>query len=231
MHNILKNLTTQKETRKKQNEYLNVLSKGFPPEFKDSVNNVVSIIPQTNTNNIDVAFSNQFITYDLNGFSITMPYRNYFLEPTCKEIENLNKIEKTILSCIYSRSYDGFVRAKHINILFSLGYPNWVIPYIFKVSDEYVIEILQLVYDQLSNVDTQQFKLFCQNNFSSFVLSYNRMISYWNEFYRFDCYRFKDYVGRKLFIECFGVKRKMNSSDKQIKYSNANSVYYNKTDS
>jgi len=33
------------------------------------------------------------------------------------------------------------------------------------------------------------------------------MISYWNEYYRYDCYRFKDYIGKKLYSECFGYNK------------------------
>jgi len=94
----------------------------------------------------------------------------------------------------------------------SVDFPDWSIPYIVKVCDEYVIEILQLVYEELKGKDTEAIKYFCKNNRQAFCKSYNRMISYWNEFYRNDCYRYENYIGSKLFIECFGAKRTMNCS-------------------
>ena len=117
-----------------------------------------------------------------------------------------------ILHCIFTRSCDGFVRERHIKALLSEDFTEWAIPYIFKVCDEYVVEILQTVYDNLKDRNTDNFKNFCANNHASFCRSYNRMISYWNEFYRNNCYRYEDYVGRKLFIKCFGAKRTMNCS-------------------
>jgi hypothetical protein len=106
------------------------------------------------------------------------------------------------------------VREKHIAALLAEkaeNLPDWAIPYIIKVCDEYVVEILQVVYDNLKDRNTDKFKNFCAENEVAFCKSYNRMISYWNEFYRKDCCRYKDYVGRKLFIECFGARCTMKA--------------------
>ena len=33
------------------------------------------------------------------------------------------------------------------------------------------------------------------------------MIAYWSGFYRFECYYYKDYAGKKLFSEVFGMRK------------------------
>jgi hypothetical protein len=132
------------------------------------------------------------------------------LEPENKAINKLNDTEKLILHCIYSRSCDGYARQKHIKALLSADFLNWTIPYIVKVCDEYVIEILQMVYDNLKDKNTEVFKDFCYDDRKSFCRSYSRMHSYWNEYYRSDYYKFEEYIGYKLFVECFGAKRIMN---------------------
>jgi len=134
----------------------------------------------------------------------------YLLEMDNDLVLKMNDAERLILHCIYSRNCDGYVRQKHVKELLSTNIPEWVIPYIVKVCDEYVVEILQMVYEKLEGKNTDVIRQFCANNKKIFCRSYNRMISYWNEFYREDCYRFDDYVGRKLFIECFGATRTMN---------------------
>ena len=143
---------------------------------------------------------------------ILFPYRLYAVEIEESSYEKLNTTEKAILHCIYSRSCSGYVREKHIRALFTLDFPDWTIPYIVKVCDEYIVEILQIVYDNLKNRNNDSFKSFCAENEESFYKSYSRMISYWNVFYRDKHCRFKDYVGRKLFLECFGATRNMRRS-------------------
>ena len=81
-------------------------------------------------------------------------------------------------------------------------------PYILKLSAEYVMEILDDIYKGLRTRDNTQFRAFCANNPHMFRRSYTRMVSYWNEYYRYECYRFHDYVGYRLYKECFGYSRK-----------------------
>ena len=196
------------------------LCRGFPPGLKKSVIKVVHAIPHKTFSGVLSYTSENKITY-LSGINtITFPYRVYILEITSDEMHKLSDEEKMILHCIYSRSCDGYVREKHIKELLATDMPYWAIPYIVKVCDEYVVEILEVVYEVLQKQNTSKIKRFCVNNWKHFCRSYNRMVSYWNEFYRNDCYRFNDYVGRKLFIECFGARRTMNcSADIVVKFN------------
>jgi len=88
-----------------------------------------------------------------------------------------------------------------------MDYSDWAIPYIVKVCDEYVAEILEMAYRILKEQDTERIKIFCLENVQSFCKSYARMTSYWNEFYRYRYRNFHQYIGRKLFRECFGYSR------------------------
>jgi hypothetical protein len=149
------------------------------------------------------------VVFNLGHCQIVFPYRLYTVDIGDSILEKLDITEKTILHCIYSRSCNGHVREKHIRALLSMDFPDWVIPYIVKVCDEYIVEIVQMVYDNLKDKNTGRFKAFCADNHDTFCRSYNRMISYWNVFYRDRYSKFDSYVGRKLFIECFGAKRTM----------------------
>ena len=187
-----------------------VLTCGFPKVLQDDVLAVLRVIPHKAY--VDHDISDTISTYTLGNNDIKFPYRVYFYEPAIKDIYSLTKRQKAILHCVYSRSHDGYIREKHITALLLTDFHEWAIPYIVKVCDEYIIDILHVVYSNLKDKNTELIKKFCANNYESFCKSYNRMISYWNEFYRDDCYRFENYIGRKLFIECFGAKRKMNFS-------------------
>ena len=178
--------------------------------MEEIVLNLTANIPLKTYNGIKDYITAEMITYRLKEQSISFPYRVYFYEIDDNDISKMDNQQKAVMHCIYSRSCDGFVREKHIKSLLSMNYPDWAIPYIVKVCDEYVVEILQTVYNKLKDANTEEIKRFCMDNMNSFCRSYNRMISYWNEFYRYDCYHYKEYIGRKLFIEYFGASRTMN---------------------
>jgi len=180
---------------------------GFPNSLRDDVSKVVKLIPRKTYNDVGIGFSEQVIQYFQDGNVIKFPYRMYYTEISDKIINELNSQQEMILHCIYSRSCDGFVRQRHLRSLLMIDYPDWVIPYIVKLCDEYVMEILEMTYDILKGQDTERIKRFCLENPQSFCKSYARMISYWNEFYRYKVYNFRDYIGRKLFRECFGYSQ------------------------
>ena len=174
------------------NDFSKVFYDGFPPEMKRLVKNVVKCFPQDTYRNVSISASENKETYLLHNNIISFPYRVYLLEPENETVEKLNDTEKTILHCLYSRSCNGYVREKHIQALLSVDFPDWSIPYIVKVCDEYVVEILQTVYENLKEKGNEAIKRFCADNWDAFCKSYNRMISYWNEFYINDCYRYGD---------------------------------------
>lgn len=177
---------------------------GFPNNLNDDVLKVIKFIPNKTYSNIKIGISDDRIHYLQDGHLIEFPYRIYFIEVTNEVLCKLNLQQKMILHCIYTRSCNGYIRQKHLQSLLQMDYENWVIPYIVKLCDEYVVEILEMTYEILKNQDTERIKLFCNENLQSFAKSYDRMVSYWNEFYRYEYNHFNKYIGRELFRECFG---------------------------
>jgi hypothetical protein len=135
---------------------------------------------------------------------ISFPYRLYHLDHSDEYIEQLSEHQRMILHCVYSRSFDGHVREQHLHSLLQSDYEDWAIPYIVKICDEYVLEILEMTYELLKVQNTDRIKEFCRENSMVFCRSYDRMTSYWNEYHRYKYKNFQHYVGRKLFRECFG---------------------------
>ena len=191
---------------------ISTLRDGFPFVSSDIVNHVISVIPLKTYNDVRHPMSGGEIKYLIKKAKVSFPDRLYALEVDNDVFATLDNTEKIILHCIYSRSCDGYVREKHIKALFMCDFPDWAIPYIFKVCDEYVVEILQAVYDNLKDKNTDNFKSFCAENHASFCLSYQRMVSYWNEYHKNVRCKYKDYIGRKLFFECFGANHKTSRS-------------------
>lgn len=180
---------------------------GFPIELCEDVSKVVSLIPTETYNNVFIGVSKEKIEYLLHGAKIEFPYRIYFLDVSDETLNKLTFHQQMVLHCIFSRSCNGFVRQRHIRALLLMEYEDWAIPYIVKVCDEYVVEILEMTYTIVKEQNTECFKKFCLENNKLLCKSYARMTSYWNEFYRDTHNQFHKYIGRKLFRECFGYSR------------------------
>ncbi|WP_312095486.1 hypothetical protein [Aminipila sp.] len=188
---------------------------GFPIELKKDFETVLQLISRGTYNNINLDATEQSCTYILlNGETISFPYRIYCIDQYNTLPASLTFEQKMIYHAIFTRSSDGFVREKHIESILKEEFPEWIIPYIIKVSDEYVIEILETVYNAIRDINTDKIKDFCCLNVKSFLYSHDRMISYWNEFYRNQNFYYKDYIGKKLFSECFGYTRSMEKERK-----------------
>lgn len=188
----------------------------FPVELRHDVSTVSDLISKKTYNNVRVGKSDIGCTYTLfDGQTITFPYRVYYHDE-CTAFSSLTFEQKMIYHCFFSRSCDGFVREKHIKAILEEDYPDWTLPYILKLSDEYVVEILEVIYNELKNRNTDKFRMFCRLNIRTFLYGHARMISYWNEFYRMQCFSYKNYVGRKLFSECFGYTRSMEKERNSI---------------
>lgn len=192
---------------------------GFPCELQETVHKVLGVISMKTYNDIsegytDEANNEKYLLLD--GSTISFPYRLYFIDDENVYNELASKVEKCIYDCIFTRSCDGYIRQKHLNNLLIDDMPEWCMPYILKLSSEYVEEIICDIYDFMKSRDNNLFQVFCANNPYMFRYAYSRMTSYWNEFYREKCYIFHNYVGYKLYKECFGYTD-ITVSQKKIK--------------
>lgn len=184
------------------------LAKAFPKEYSSDVKAVCSAFRSVAPiNDHNVFYFDHTTEWQLtSGESITVPYRICVkdeLALLCK----LTDTQELIYHCVGSRNPNGYVRQKHIEALLSTDLPEWVLPYIIKICDEYIIEILETVYQRLQGRNCEVYKTLCRLNLDYIKLGHSRMISYWNEFYRWDCYRYNDYIGKKLYSECFGYRK------------------------
>lgn len=191
----------------KKNKLLSKLIKAFPKEYAADVVAVCNALTLTSKACSGALYSDEATEWNLlSGEKIEIPYRIYI----CDEYTFPNELterQQLIYHCIFSRSFDGYVRQKHIESLLDLDTPEWAAPYVIKICDEYVYEILDVIYQKLKGRNCEIYKALCQQNFAYLKSGHCRMISYWNEYYRYICYNYKDYVGRRLYSECFGYKK------------------------
>ncbi len=139
---------------------------------------------------------------DFNGSKVRFPYRLYFEDDECV-YSSLSDIEKAIYSCMFTRHCDGHIREKHLGRLLSAEMQEWFMPYILRLSSEYVVEIVENIYETIKGKDNQAIQEFCHNNPLLLKRAYIRMTSYWECYYKMRYPKFKSYIGRKLFKDCF----------------------------
>ncbi len=82
---------------------------------------------------------------------------------------------------------------------------DWVIPYIVKLCDDYVVEIVEAIYERRANLPVALIREFTGNNREFVQRCYQRMVSYWDCYYRHQVPRLQDYVGYHLFQELLDV--------------------------
>ena len=207
----------------------------FPKELREDLKIVLNVIPKRNKisgahskedkkvlmdwlNRRDgkIIITEEHKIYKVGNGYVKVPYRVYNNEVSLISLYFLNERQKKILYCIYTRHNDGYIREKYLCKLLDMNLEEWVIPFIIMLSSEYVVEILDLIYEKLCNRNNTDIKDFCLQNKDIICKDYARMISYWNEYYRIynpyypnEFYEldFHKYVGRKLFRECFGYNK------------------------
>lgn len=190
--------------RTKRIGFSEMLKKAFPKEYAKDAEEVCKGLTVKSKAYNGILYTDEVTEWRLSsGETISVPYRIYVSDKAAFQCK-LTPVQKMIYHCIFSRSYDGYVRQKHIEALLDCDVPEWAMPYIIKICDEYVKEILEAVYEKLKDKNCESYKDVCRRNFDYFKKGHSRMISYWNEYYRYDHYRYRDYIGKKLYGECFG---------------------------
>ncbi len=78
-------------------------------------------------------------------------------------------------------------------------------PYVIKILGEYVFEILDVIYKELDNLDLAMYRNFIENNRDFYILTKQRVTSYWNCYYRWLYKNKHNYVGFKI-IDFIDIK-------------------------
>ncbi len=145
--------------------------------------------------------SNQCTVWCVDGEDVSIPYRVKSKVLSDFGYKFLPKTQKIAYLCVLTRNHDGKIRGRAVRRLLSNfdEYPVWVYPYILKLCDEYVENILKYVYDALPKLDNKHFRRIIVENMPNIKLGYARMVSYWNEYYRSEYCNIDDYVGKKIY--------------------------------
>ncbi len=186
------------------NDYKNKIKSAFPGYLEADLEKVLDIIPFNSyglPNTVENGINGEFTEIKLTTSKLTFFIdRIYFQEPS-PELENgLTETQKHIINCIYTRHHNGYVREKRLQKLIGIDH-EWILIYKLQLLGEYVIEILFELDKHITNENIHLYKQLTLNNRKYWVQTKSRIISYWNEYYRYPSYKnVKDYIGYKIMI-------------------------------
>lgn len=168
----------------------NISTSSFPSTVKDeitSINKVLTLhgnLPQSD-----------FYEVSFNKEILYIPYRIYYQIPDCSEF---TKKQNEIIDCYFTRHHNGFIREDKLKRILLSGH-SWTVPYVFQLLGEYVYEILEVIYKDLDKLKIDDYLAFINENRTYYQKTRDRMISYWDAYYRRKQGHLKDYVGYKIF--------------------------------
>ena len=134
---------------------------------------------------------------------LNIPTRIYWEEPKLLEPSTLSQTQINLLKCIYTRHHNGCIREKYLKKIIDSNF-EWSSVFILQLCGEYIIEILELVYQHLLKSSNQGILNTITENPKYWALTKNRIVSYWNCYYRKSSRHPKvgfcseDYVGFKI---------------------------------
>ncbi|RXJ86398.1 hypothetical protein [Arcobacter sp. CECT 8985] len=187
------------DNKQKLSDVKELIYKSFPKKLELDVKQVIKILPinkpVTNCLGVEISYIHEIgEQVELETELITINSRIYFDEPNLLKEERLTSQQKKILNCLYTRHSDGYVRQKRIENLLGLD-DYFIIPFMISNAGSYLIEILNIINENINESNVKSYIEFIQENPSYWRLTKDRIVSYWNEFYRFKYNQFKDYVG------------------------------------
>ena len=138
------------------------------------------------------------------GESLLIPQRIYGPPISDNQFASLCFIEQLIAACWFTRHHDGHVRERFLRHLQNYR-ASWVIAYVVVLCGEYVIELLQYIWERRELFDAVVLGRWLNGNEEFYSKTRARITSYWDCYYRSSCAQFDGYVGRRLitfFDEC-----------------------------
>ncbi|MFG3691230.1 hypothetical protein [Micromonospora sp. NPDC047740] len=120
---------------------------------------------------------------------VWIPYRLYADEPAVEAQRTLAPLQQAVLSCLYSRHHDGYVRQRHIERIAPRA-EDWIAPFVVHLIGEYVLEIVLRIKDELADIRLPGTAMhtvygrFAAANANFITLTSQRAASYWNCYHR-----------------------------------------------
>lgn len=151
------------------------LGLAFPASVRDEALRMAAALPES-------SLKTDPFSVHIGGETILIPYRVYH-DPALINSAVLTPLQAELLDCLLTRHHNGFVREKHLkNIVHSTH--EWIPPFLVQLVGEYVVEILNEIWKNAGDLDPRLYGQFLRENALFFALTKQRVVSYWDCYYR-----------------------------------------------
>lgn len=113
------------------------------------------------------------------GRTLAIPYRIYV---DGEALESAG-CDPTFVDAVLTRRHNGFVRAEALARLMTAA-PAWAPAYIVPLVGEYVVEIIEQIEAALTEREASTYGAFVEANPAFMTLTRQRVVSYWNCYWR-----------------------------------------------
>src|SRR6266566_3784631 len=111
------------------------------------------------------------------------PFLVSLVEPVAYLKSELAVCKGESWDCLFTRHHDGLVRQTHLaRIIRSRN--AWIPCFVVPLVGEYVVEILRVVHENLTHLETSIYADFLGSNPEFLNLTEQRVVSYWDCYYR-----------------------------------------------
>ena len=160
------------------NMYIEKLEGRFPLYLNDDINTIENAIDLRSKHESYVPFE---INFEKNV--LTIPSRIYTDESQLNHLGKLTPKQREMVYCLYSRHHDGYVRERCLKE-FITSDSYFTAPYILQLLGEYVIEIIEVIYNNRSNINHNNLVTYILENPVHYEKTKQRVYSYWAVYYR-----------------------------------------------
>jgi hypothetical protein len=174
--------------------YPSVEVRAFPTSMTSEVNSVVLSLSAHQE-----YFTSEPFCVCVQGEVLAIPYRVYYQEGLVLKCAELPDIQGLAALCLGTRHGDGFLREKCLKRIIAVE-ESWVVPYVIQLLGEYVLEIVQLIEHSLPTLNARLYGEFLVTNAAYYRTLRQRVISYWNVYYRWQFPEWQEYSGCRVLL-------------------------------
>ena len=171
---------------------IETLVRAFPSRLHSAALEVFGSLPASDyepAGDITTSYRRSCPELRLAGEPVSIPYRIYNSRPEQLLLQRLDDQRSLVVSCLYTRHHDGFVRQEFASRILTSEDPG-IIPFVVQLLGEYVIEICadveRFIRESVLTRPTmrQGFVDFLTDNPCYAALTERRATSYWSCYYR-----------------------------------------------
>lgn len=116
------------------------------------------------------------------GTELALPYRVYYTVEVVDRAMSTDSDGAVVAACLGSRSNDGYLRQRSMELLVSQPRP-WSVPYVVEALGDYVVQILAVMDGRLPKSLEPAFGEYLVANRNRFLRLSRRCVSYSTEYY------------------------------------------------